>query len=185
MSVKVAVFIDGGYLRKINSLKIDLEKLTSSMIGSNILHRAYYYDCLPYMPANPSGEDRKRYAKAMKFHQKLNSFSRFCVREGKLRLKGFDKNNQPLFEQKRVDLMLGLDIASVAKSQSRIVDQIYLLAGDGDMLPAVLAAKEAQVIVCLAHGDKNTYDQELWDQSDERIHLDQAFFSSIPYNEQK
>jgi len=35
-------------------------------------------------------------------------------------------------------------------------------AGNGDMLPAIIAAKEAQVIVYLAHSGKTTYAQELW-----------------------
>lgn len=179
MGEKVAVFIDGGYLDKINSRKIDFEKLVAQMIGDNTLHRVYYYHCAPYMPSNPTSADRDRLSKKKNFFQRVNAIPRFSVREGKLRYRGLDRDGNPIFLQKRVDLMLGLDIASVVRCQPKIVDQIYILAGDGDMYPAVMAAKDAQVIVCLAHGDKNTYDQELWDNADERIWLDQAFFDGI------
>jgi hypothetical protein len=33
----------------------------------------------------------------------------------------------------------------------------------------------------LAHGDKNTYDQELWDNADERIYLGVSLFKGIEY----
>jgi uncharacterized LabA/DUF88 family protein len=181
MSDKIAVFIDAGYLRKINTTKIDFNKLICSLVGKMELYRAYYYDCSPYMPPSPAAVDNDRFAKATQFHQRLKSIPRFNIRLGKLRLKGYDSQNQPIFEQKRVDLMLGLDIASVIRTNPRVVDSIIMLTGDGDMLPAMIAAKEAQVIVCLAHGDKRTYDQELWDNADERIFLDVDFFKHIPY----
>ncbi|MDR1916611.1 MAG: NYN domain-containing protein [Synergistaceae bacterium] len=133
------------------------------------------------MPPNPSVADNERLARATQFHQRLKNIPRFDIRLGKLRLKGNDSNNQPIFEQKRVDLMLGLDIAYVIRTVPRVVDSIIMLTGDGDMLPAMMAAKEAQVIVCLAHGDKRTYDQELWDCADERLLLDPGFFKNILY----
>ena len=75
--------------------------------------------------------------------------------------------------------MLGLDIASVVKAQPRVADSIILLAGDGDMHPAVVMARDANHILILAHGEKNTYDQELWDNVDERIRLDAAFLNDV------
>ena len=179
MPDKTAVFIDAGYLRKINTTRIDFEKLIKAMIGTKELHRAYYYDCQPFAPNNPSEADKERLSKAMQFHQRLKNISRFDVRLGKLRLKGYDSQNQPIFEQKRVDLLLGLDIASVIRTTPRVVDSIFMLTGDGDMIPAMLAAKEAQIIVYLAHGGKPTYDQELWNYADERLLLDADFFKNV------
>ena len=179
MPDKAAVFIDAGYLRKINAAKVDFGKLVRAIIGARDLHRAYYYDCPPFMPSNPSEADKERLSKATQFHQRLKSIARFEIRLGKLRLKGYDSQNQPIFEQKRVDLLLGLDIASVIRTTPRVVDSIFMLTGDGDMLPAMLAAKEAQVIVHLAHGAKPTYDQELWDSADERLLLSTDFFKNV------
>ena len=179
MPEKTAVFIDAGYLRKINTVRIDFGKLIKTMIGTKELHRAYYYDCPPFVPNNPSEADKERFSKTVHFHQRLRSIPRFEVRLGKLRLKGYDSQSQPIFEQKRVDLLFGLDIASVTRITPRVVDSIFMLTGDGDMLPAMLAAKEAQVIVHLAHGVKPTYDQELWDSADERLLLDADFFKGV------
>ena len=76
------------------------------------------------------------------------------VRLGKLKYRGEDKNNKPIFEQKQVDLMLGLDIVSVCLSGR--VETVILLSGDGDMLPAVKTAKDENIIVRLAHGASDT-----------------------------
>jgi uncharacterized LabA/DUF88 family protein len=96
------------------------------------------------MPPNPDKADNERMSKAQKFYKSLNSIPRFCVRLGKLRFKGNDSvTGKRIFEQKRVDLMLGLDVASVTQVQPRIVDTIILLTGDGDMLPAVDAARNS------------------------------------------
>jgi hypothetical protein len=42
MPDKTAVFIDAGYLRKINALKIDFDKLIKLLVGTRELHRTYY-----------------------------------------------------------------------------------------------------------------------------------------------
>ena len=72
--------------------------------------------------------------------------------------------------------MLGLDIASVCLSGK--VELVILLSGDGDMLPAVKTAKDENIIVRLAHGSTDTYDRALWDEADERIELNEAFFQN-------
>ena len=67
-----------------------------------------------------------------------------------------------------------LDIASVCLSGK--VETVILLSGDGDMLPAVKTAKDENIIVQLAHGLPDTYDQALWDEADERVALNEVFF---------
>ena len=44
------------------------------------------------------------------------------------------------------------------------------------MLPAVKTAKDKNIIVRLAHGSLDTYDQALWDEADERVALNEVFF---------
>lgn len=179
MPDKVAIFIDGGYLRKINPARTDYAKLINALVGSNSLHRAYYYDCAPYMPSNPTLADNTRFANAKKFLQSISRIPRLDVRLGKLRLKGYQTDGKPIFQQKRVDLMLGLDIASVVTVLPRIVESIILLSGDGDLLPAIETARNAHIITILAHGDAGTYDKELWGKVDERILLNTAFFKKV------
>ncbi len=181
MSGKVAILIDGGYLSKVcpKGTKIDFSKLVEKLRDGQPLHRAYYYNCLPYQPQNPTKEDRERTSKTMKFYEYLNRIERFCVRQGKLKFRGLTVNKVPIFEQKRVDLMLGLDVASLIRTQPRVVDTIVVVTGDGDMLPALIAAREAEVIVKLVHGNSGTYDQEIWENADERLELSISFFDSI------
>lgn len=144
---KVAILIDGGYLSKIGPKGIDFEKFIDILRNSKPLHRVYYYNCLPYQPPSPSKEDRERISKAMKFYEYLRRIPRLCVRQGKLKYRGNDNNGNPIFEQKRVDLMIGLDVASLIRTQPRVIDAIIVVTGDGDMLPALIAAREAEVIV--------------------------------------
>jgi uncharacterized LabA/DUF88 family protein len=181
MVEKTAIFIDGGYLIKLCAHRIDFRKLLDKLLGPKELYRAYYYNCLPYIPQNPTVKDKEKIAKAQKFNKYLNSIPHFSVKLGKLKFKGYDASGIPITVQKRVDLMLGLDIASVVLIQPRIVNTVILLTGDSDMLPAVEISQNANHIVILAHGDKSTYDQELWDSADERIYMDAAFFKSVEY----
>ena len=50
MAEKAAVFIDGGYLNKINvrKYKLDYQKMIDSLLGGMELWRSYYYNCPLY-----------------------------------------------------------------------------------------------------------------------------------------
>lgn len=62
-----------------------------------------------------------------------------ALREGRLKLQGVDHRGVPIFQQKRVDLMMGLDIARLAAKGQ--VTHTALLSGDSDLIPAVEAAR--------------------------------------------
>ena len=187
MADLAAVLIDGGYLDKINNgnVRIDYGRLVQALSQPQQLWRAYYYNCPPYQSAIPSPDQKERYSKAMSFYSSLRKISRFTVRLGRLKFRGQDNHGKPIFEQKRVDLLLGLDIAEVASSER--VSVVVLLAGDGDFLPAILAAKEKMTIVRLAHGPSSidpvsgrlipSYDKDLWDNADERVEINHCFLS--------
>ena len=115
-----AVFIDGGYLDKVMwhdhpNRRIDYAGLVRAMVGDDDLLRAYYYHCLPYQSDPPTEEERERYAAKHRFVTALRHIPRFEVRLGKLAYRGTDGAGQPIFQQKRVDLMLGVDIACLTK----------------------------------------------------------------------
>jgi uncharacterized LabA/DUF88 family protein len=178
----VAIFIDGGYLKKITDKKVDFELLVSRLVGDGELFRAYYYNCLPYKDKDcPKPEDEERVRKAQKFMHALERFENFEVRLGVLKKRGEDQKGASIFEQKRVDLMLGLDIANSCLSKR--IDSIVLVAGDGDFLPAVVFAKDDFVKVTLAHGatqgGKKNYDEALWLKADKRMELNDEFFSGV------
>ncbi len=107
----------------------------------------------------------------------LEKNDNFHTRLGVLKKRGENADGKPIFVQKGVDLQLGLDVA-VACLSGRI-DQVIFIAGDGDFLPASNFARDAMVRVVLAHGDRKTYDYNLWESADERIFLDSAFFDMI------
>ena len=191
---RLAIFLDGGYVSSIMrsaNVRADFAKL-STEISAEIdrrttepveLLRTNYYDCLPYQGPQPSKEEAERYGKAQQFHSVLNRLPRFEVRLGRLEYRGQSASGDPIFQQKRVDLMLGLDVATLASKNQ--INHAAILAGDSDFLPAVVLAKQEGVCVWLVHGpgkggsSRSTYHQELWDAVDERIELAGPFLKRI------
>ena len=169
-------------MNKIAGKKIDIEKLINKLCGDMKLFRAYYYNCPPYQPPVPSQEDKKKMANALKFYTRLERIQRLCVRKGKLKFRGCNNSTgSPIFEQKRVDLMIGLDVSMLTQTHPRVVDVLVLLTGDGDLLPALIAARDAGIIVSLAHEPSRSYDNEIWENADERIDMDSSFFEAVKY----
>ena len=190
---RLAIFIDGGYVDALTrelGIRIDYAKfvkeinLAVSTKTSNALDllRTYYYDCLPYQSDAPTDDEARRFSGKRKFFSALSQIERFQVRQGRLAHRGFDQNNRPIFQQKRTDLLLGLDFALLS-SKSRIT-HAALIAGDSDFLPAVEVAKQEGIEVWLFHGSKNqegksTYARELWNAADVRFELNQQFMKRI------
>jgi uncharacterized LabA/DUF88 family protein len=175
----IGIFIDGGYLMKLNLnlciaeneqlIQIDFSKLITWLAESEIIHRTYFYDCLPYQPANPSPQNRERLSKKQKFFSYLSRLPRLTIRQGRLQYRGKDENGEPSFEQKRVDLLMGLDAATLVFKDR--VSTIVMLAGDSDLIPLVEFVQREGLITRLAHGPIHTYHVDLWTMADERREL--------------
>jgi uncharacterized LabA/DUF88 family protein len=58
-----------------------------------------------------------------------------------------DSDFEPVFEQKGVDMRIGLDIATFSEKAS--VDRVLLVSGDTDMIPAMKHARKAGLEVGL------------------------------------
>ena len=177
---RIAMFIDGAYLDKLlknefNLVKIKYDALAAQMAGSSEILRTYYYNCPPYQSSAPTPDERERFAKAQRFYTYLERLPRYEVRLGRLALRGWNQAGEPIFEQKRVDLMLGVDLALLS-GKGQIADAA-LLAGDSDLIPAVIAAKSQGVVVHLFHG--RTYHKDLWDHADERVPITLDFIEAI------
>lgn len=177
---RIAIFIDGAYLdfvlkEEFSSARLDFKHLSAKIASEIDLLRTYYYHCLPYQSPQPTLDESERFAKAQKFFTTLERLPRYQVRLGKLAFRGRDQDGKPIFQQKRVDIMLGVDLALLSgKSQ---ITHAALLAGDSDYIPAVLAAKAEGVLVWLYHG--GSVHNDLWNEADERFRISADFISDI------
>ena len=178
MDDRIAIFIDGAYLQQVLSdecggAAIDFGKLAGVIAGEADILRTYYYNCLPYQSNPPSREERVRFAASRRFLTALELLPRYEVRLGRLEFRGNNADGTPRFEQKQVDILLGVDLVQLAaKGQIR---QAALLAGDSDFIPAVVAAKMEGVLVRLYHGNSCHFD--LRRTADERVKIDQDFIN--------
>ena len=172
-----AIFIDGGYSTKVlendfNRTSFDYQKLSDRLSGSNDRLRTYYYDCMPYQSNPPTPAEKQKYSAKSKFiHAVRRSVQRFEFRQGKLR-----KTRDGHFEQKRIDVLLGIDMVRLCSKQQ--IDTVVLIAGDSDLVPAVEAAKIEGAIVQLYYVERSVSD-ELLNVCDELYEIDTALVNEL------
>ncbi|MCK4823961.1 NYN domain-containing protein [bacterium] len=193
---RLAIFVDGGYMDKLGEdefqIRIDMSKfvdkireIVESKARDQVdILRTLYYHCLPYQSNPPKPDEKTRFANKRRFFDAIGSLPRFEVRQGRLILKGFDAKGHPIFQQKKVDLLLGLDFALL--SGKKQVSHAAVVSGDGDLVPAFKVAKEEGVLVWLFHGPNksridgsSTFAHELWIAADERCEIDSTFMKSV------
>ena len=167
---RVAIFIDAAYLESImrdqfSGIRIDYHALSQKLAGSSEILRTYCYNCPAYQSNPPTEDERNRYSSQRKFFDALERLPRYTVRLGRLERRGPDNSGQFRFEQKRVDILLGVDLVSLAAKQN--IQEAILVAGDSDFIPAITSAKAEGVLVRLYHGP--TYHSDLWREADERV----------------
>ncbi|MDD9908308.1 MAG: NYN domain-containing protein [Ahrensia sp.] len=174
----VAVLIDGGYLRaearKYRYNPDFIEKFTRSILAEDEqLFRAFYYDCDPFvgeLELPVSGKKRKYEARG--WLDILATKELFAVRRGVLKFRGFkpkrvpvasstlsDDEFRPDFEQKGVDMRIGLDIATF--SSSGAVDRVILVTGDTDCVPAMKHARIAGLQMVIVQLPTKSLSREL------------------------
>ena len=171
--LRAAVLIDVGYFNKIlehHKVRVDyvlFSEFLVAQLGLTDSHpkawrwRTYIYDGLLRDP-KPNDDERYKgsFFKKREFLLKMNDLPRFHVRVGKTKVS--EENGLSTFRQKRVDMMLGVDITRI--STSRLADVIILVAGDSDFVPAVQVAKEEGTLVYLWHGANNTLEPRNFDE---------------------
>jgi len=160
---KVAVLIDGGFLR-VTAKKAKktynpefIEKFAHACKAADeSIFRILYYDCARYsgtVKQPVSGTDLIFQSSDAWLHA-LSHKDLFAVRRGVLKFRGFkpkrtpippailtDADFAPIFEQKGVDMRIGLDIAAYSDNQA--VDRIILVSGDTDCVPALKYGRRA------------------------------------------
>lgn len=179
---KVGIFIDGAYLDKIlqdefGSPKLDYEKLAEWLCFGIPPFRTYYYHCLPYQSNPPTHEERERFSKRQKFYNTLAKLPRYEVRYGQLEYRGKKSDGTPIFVQKRVDILLGVDLVLLAVKQR--ITHATILAGDSDFLPAITVAKNEGVLITLCHGNIHPPHDDLWQSADVRVPITREVIDKI------
>ena len=180
MPYKIAILVDNAYFQSImrdefGSVRIDYGALAQNLAGDSDIFRAYVYDCAVYQGKPPTDDESERYSRQRKFFQALERLPRFTVRLGRLARRGPDSQGRYRFEQKQVDSLLSVDLATLAAK--RLIQEAALVAGDSDFIPAVEAAKYEGVLIRLFHGQ--SVHSDLWTAADERVQLSQEFIDSI------
>lgn len=186
MIKKVAVFIDWENIRKglferatkIIKKKVDynnpsnLMKLINSFILENQeeIFRVFLYlsKPLPYAYHNWQKIEfltQPAYQKHKVFVESIGKNDYIALRSGRLKFRGYNQEKQPIFTQKQVDMLLGLDIAHI--SYRKLVDRILIFSCDTDIVPALKTARinGLQVIIAICP-DVQQVDDEL------RLHSD-------------
>lgn len=188
MAERCAIFIDGAYVDKLfqhhlGGVKVDYAKLANHFSAGSDLLRTYYYHCLPYQSNPPTADERSRFSGAEKYMAALSRLPRFQVRLGKLEYRGVQTDGSKIFAQKRVDILLGVDMVELAAT--RQISKAVLVAGDSDFLPAIEVVKRHGVLTVLwhgtrgGHGRQSTCHNDLWDICDERFEIDSDVAKSV------
>lgn len=187
--MKVSVLIDGGHTRVLArqaGYTYDpnyIEKIAHAAVepDENVL-RFLYYDCAPYIGKAKlpvSGSDRE-FNGSDAWLKALATKNLFAVRLGVLKFRGFkpktipikpdaltDADFKPDFEQKGVDMRIGLDIANHATTKS--VERIILLTGDTDCIPAMKHARISGLqVVLVTFPNRPVAPELLWHADFER-----------------
>lgn len=185
---RLATFIDAAYANRLArdtfGIWIDYRKFGNRIhetIVANTaepldLLRTYYYDCLPYQGDPPTPEQAGRVGRARRFFAVLRDLPSFTVREGRIVFRGHDSEGRPIFEQKGVDLLLGLDFALLSAKHQ--ITHAAVVSGDSDLIPAFETAQQEGIKTWLIHGPPSSYASDLWQKADERFLLTQEFMAN-------
>jgi uncharacterized LabA/DUF88 family protein len=164
---KIAILIDGGYLRAISKNAGHtynpefIEKFAKKCVASDEeVLRVLYYDCAPYDGNQklPVSGTVHHFVASDQWLVELSRKDLFAVRIGVLKFRGFkpkripvasgtpgaplqDSDFSPDFEQKGVDMRIGLDIALY--SENHAVERIVLVSNDTDCIPALKHGRRA------------------------------------------
>lgn len=167
--MRTVLLVDGGYLRatvKSAGLFFDNTLIVkfcwACFANDEYAFRIMYYDAMRYegKVRRPISGDDHQFQRNGDWLDQLARLDRFAVRLGTLSFRGWrprqgpisdrplhDSDFEPIFEQKGVDMRIGLDIATYC--ERRAADRLLLLSGDTDMVPAMKYARKAGLEVGL------------------------------------
>ncbi|MEQ7873702.1 NYN domain-containing protein [Sphingomonas sp. ASV193] len=167
--MKTSLLIDGGHLRvcaKKAAKNYDntfIESFSALCFdAAEYKFRVYYYDSPQYRGkvTLPVSGNETNFQSNDAWLNELATRERFAVRRGTLGFRGWKPKNTPIagaqltdadfapiFEQKGVDMRIGLDIATFCENRS--IDRVLLVSADTDMIPAMKHARKAGIEIGL------------------------------------
>lgn len=132
------------------------------------IYRTFFYLTDPYGDRIDGIDYSKTptYRHATSFIERLSVKDHIAIRKGTLVPRGKDAQGNTIFIQKKVDMLLGLDVAHV--SYCRLVDRVLIFSYDTDIVPALKVARinGMQVIFAACPDIQNNIHREL------RVHAD-------------
>lgn len=155
--------------------------------------RIFYYDAEPYIgttknPIDGQVTDYRETPRAkarLRFFREFGALPSVALRRGECRGRGWElkddflkrhlKSGKPqvtvtandvvhAFEQKGVDMRIGMDVATL--SLKRIVDRLIILSGDTDLIPAMKLARREGLQVGVVSVGNNSAHSMLIEDSD-------------------
>lgn len=168
-----------------------LQYAASTLRQEEELFRVYFYDCPPATGAasNPISGQKTVFDRTVVYEERdralkvLARSDHVALRRGVLQFNGWKigkrsfqeitetrravraEDLEPDFKQKRVDIMIGLDVAWL--SSKRLVDRLVLISGDSDFVPAMKFARREGVQIVLALPDRRLLNEALYEHADE------------------
>lgn len=180
---RYAVFIDGGYARKVleqfGNVRVSYLKFSESVAAGQERLRTYYYDCAPYVSSPPTPSEKTRKAGFDRFAAALERQSRFQVKLGRLARRE-SQDGTIRFEQKMVDILLAVDLVQLSVGHQ--IQRAVLLASDSDFVPAIQIARNAGTVVELYYHIPPRPHDELMSVCDDRIPIDNALIDKIKFD---
>ncbi len=203
--MKTILLIDSGYLKNVfkNNGKFydadGIEEISKHIISSIKaqghpldLLRILFYDCLPYSGEVilPVSKHKKQFSGKDCIMGNLALRDYFATRKGTLKFRGWtlkqssytktalsDDDFEPSFEQKGVDMRIGLDISQY--SYDRSVEHIILISNDTDCIPAMKCARKNGIKMSLVSIENAKIAPEL------KCHADFVYDVNFPKSSSK
>jgi uncharacterized LabA/DUF88 family protein len=156
------VLIDGGFLRSVTKSSgrvynpAFIQTFAHACMDSDEeCLRVLYYDCAPYVGRviQPASGTTREFSGSDRWLHEIAALDLFAVRRGVLKFRGFERKREtltrpltdddfkPQFEQKGVDMRIGLDIA--AYSAEHLANRVILVTNDTDCVPAMKFARKS------------------------------------------
>jgi uncharacterized LabA/DUF88 family protein len=124
-----------------------------------------------------------RIHKTLRITPAMAHIPRFEVRLGRLAFRGISDKGEQIFVQKRIDNMIGVDMALLAGKGK--ITNVALFTGDSDYIPSIEAVKREGVLTTLWHGPyirDTAPSRELFEICDERRELDATIIKKMLRN---